>query len=300
MLDRIARQLRNLASPTPARPEAVDMAAAYDLVFQTVDPAGPNTGANLANVRRVRYCLDSGNPSNGNRLAAGADVDAQRDSGRPGDDILPRSRRGLGRPAGIVATNVVNRSTARSAPSGLQRRATPEISLIRSDRDRRPRARQPRASRRCRPACSCATRTGCRVAAFTATVDRQPARAAQRLAPSDPEGEPLSYAWYDGDDRDRDAGSPSTTSRPSTGDAALSLKVTDPAGSRPRRPRSRWWSRDPRALERGTALVVAMLVTAIMLALGFAALAFVDGQQRDSSAQTRVSRLGVQPRRGRP
>jgi Tfp pilus assembly protein PilX len=40
--------------------------------------------------------------------------------------------------------------------------------------------------------------------------------------------------------------------------------------------------------ERGSALIIAMLAMTIMMGLGFAALTFVDGQQRDS-AQTRVA-----------
>lgn len=57
-LDGLARELRNLASPTPNQPQAVEKAAEADLVFQSVDPVGPNSGANTPNVRRVRYCLD--------------------------------------------------------------------------------------------------------------------------------------------------------------------------------------------------------------------------------------------------
>jgi prepilin-type N-terminal cleavage/methylation domain-containing protein len=53
-IDRLARQLRNLASPTNANANSIDLATDYDLVFQTVDPVK----------RRVRYCLNSANPSN--------------------------------------------------------------------------------------------------------------------------------------------------------------------------------------------------------------------------------------------
>lgn len=54
----ISRDLRNLASPTPNQPQAVDRAGARDIVFKTVDPVGPNAGQNASNVKRVRYCLD--------------------------------------------------------------------------------------------------------------------------------------------------------------------------------------------------------------------------------------------------
>ena len=63
-LDLIARELRNLASPTPEQPEAVDLAGPYDVVFGTVDPVGPNLADNGSNVERVRYCL-GGTPTNG-------------------------------------------------------------------------------------------------------------------------------------------------------------------------------------------------------------------------------------------
>ena len=60
-VDQLARDLRNLASPTPEQPLAIDKANPWDLVFQTVDPSGPGTGGNPANIMRVRYCLDKEN-----------------------------------------------------------------------------------------------------------------------------------------------------------------------------------------------------------------------------------------------
>ena len=63
-VDRLARDLRNLASPTIEKPKAVDKADPYDLIFQTVDPQGPNAGANSANIKRDRWCLDRSNPGN--------------------------------------------------------------------------------------------------------------------------------------------------------------------------------------------------------------------------------------------
>ncbi len=57
-IDQLARDLRNLASPTPQQPQAIDSAAAYDLVFQTINPSGA-ASSNITNVQRVRYCLDA-------------------------------------------------------------------------------------------------------------------------------------------------------------------------------------------------------------------------------------------------
>jgi hypothetical protein len=55
----VVRDLRNLASPTPSQPQAVDRAGPRDLVFKTVDPVRSGASQNEANVMRVRYCLDA-------------------------------------------------------------------------------------------------------------------------------------------------------------------------------------------------------------------------------------------------
>jgi type II secretory pathway pseudopilin PulG len=57
-LDRMARDLRNLASPIKESPDAVDRAAAQDVMFQSEG----NTiagGLNARNTERVRYCLSA-------------------------------------------------------------------------------------------------------------------------------------------------------------------------------------------------------------------------------------------------
>ncbi len=68
--DRLARQLRNLASPgmqiavsTSTQPKSVDRNDPFDLVFKDVDE-GPLTSPTLnpSNVRRVRYCLQTTGP----------------------------------------------------------------------------------------------------------------------------------------------------------------------------------------------------------------------------------------------
>jgi type II secretory pathway component PulJ len=67
--DRLARELRNLASPSQltsdlsAQPQAVDVAGAYDLVFRVVGDVRPVGSLNVANVKRVRYCVNNANPA---------------------------------------------------------------------------------------------------------------------------------------------------------------------------------------------------------------------------------------------
>jgi type II secretory pathway pseudopilin PulG len=65
--DRLARQLRNLASPADivtniaasTQPKSVDRNLPADLVFKDVGEIRPAGSFNSANVRRVRYCLQT-------------------------------------------------------------------------------------------------------------------------------------------------------------------------------------------------------------------------------------------------
>jgi prepilin-type N-terminal cleavage/methylation domain-containing protein len=56
-IDTVTRQLRNLASPKDYRPESIELATPYDLVFRTVDAVKPTGSLNSRNIKRVRYCL---------------------------------------------------------------------------------------------------------------------------------------------------------------------------------------------------------------------------------------------------
>lgn len=58
-LDRMARELRNVAGQT----QFIDKATASDLVYQTMDPLTAPSGTNSTNLERVRYCLDSSTQS---------------------------------------------------------------------------------------------------------------------------------------------------------------------------------------------------------------------------------------------
>ncbi|HEY1522511.1 MAG TPA: prepilin-type N-terminal cleavage/methylation domain-containing protein [Solirubrobacteraceae bacterium] len=58
-VDRIVRQLRNIASPVTS-PKLLERATPYDIVFQTIGSAGVNNstcGANTTCDERVRYCV---------------------------------------------------------------------------------------------------------------------------------------------------------------------------------------------------------------------------------------------------
>ncbi len=58
-VDRIARDLRNHATPTTAMPDAIERAQPTDVILLTVGAARPAGSANMRNLRRVRYCVST-------------------------------------------------------------------------------------------------------------------------------------------------------------------------------------------------------------------------------------------------
>lgn len=228
-LDRMARELRNLASPTPNQPQAVDKAGAYDLVFQTVDPAQPSGGENAANVRRLRYCLDTSDPRSG---VIWMQVQTWTQSTTP---VVPSTASCPDPDPGwasrqTVTNNVVNRINGQDRPVWAYNAATtPDVSFIRTTvrLDRDP-GHAPGES-------SLATGVFLRnqnrppVAAFTATITGNRHVLLNGSPSSDPEGQPLTYTWYDGATQ---VGSGITYDyvAPAAGARTLSLRVSDPGG----------------------------------------------------------------------
>jgi type II secretory pathway pseudopilin PulG len=58
-LETLARELRNLASPTNEEPQAVKRALGGDLIVQSVASTQPAGSLNSRNTQYVRYCLDT-------------------------------------------------------------------------------------------------------------------------------------------------------------------------------------------------------------------------------------------------
>jgi prepilin-type N-terminal cleavage/methylation domain-containing protein len=66
-IDRLARELRNVAAPKGEveLPGALEKAEEYAMVFQTIDAEAPPKGSlNATNAMRVRYCLNDSSPTN--------------------------------------------------------------------------------------------------------------------------------------------------------------------------------------------------------------------------------------------
>jgi prepilin-type N-terminal cleavage/methylation domain-containing protein len=62
-VDRLARQLRNVVSPSTEKAGALLQAQPYTVAFQTIDSSKAPAGENTTGAELVRYCLDDSIPS---------------------------------------------------------------------------------------------------------------------------------------------------------------------------------------------------------------------------------------------
>jgi type II secretory pathway component PulJ len=201
-MDRLARQLRNLASPSiftedyQAQPYAVDSAAPYDLVFRMVDEVRPGGSLNQANVKRVRYCLNAADPARGKLYQQ-----EQSWTNRASNDPPPLPGLGACPAAGwtrtvLVSGNIVNRIGGQNRPmfaynsADLQR-----ISQIHADLyvDTTP----VEAPVETRLGSGVTLRNQNRVPVARLDVDQAGSQLVLNgSASEDPEGMPLTYQWY--------------------------------------------------------------------------------------------------------
>jgi hypothetical protein len=63
-LDRLAREIRNVAAPSTKTAGALERAESNSVIFETVDASKTKSGENASNAMRVRYCLDDSSPEN--------------------------------------------------------------------------------------------------------------------------------------------------------------------------------------------------------------------------------------------
>jgi prepilin-type N-terminal cleavage/methylation domain-containing protein len=235
-VDRITRQLRNIASPV-ASPKLLERATPYDVVFETV---GSPSGLNTAGTQRVRYCIPADTAA-GN---AGAEVMiAQTQSwttATPASDpwssdptvtipcpdtaypstilvsgVTNRYRQRTDRPAFTYngVTSSTNLTTVDTVGLDLFVNPTPQLgdaeTELRSTAYLRNLQRPP-------------------VASFTYTPLGGGAVLLNAGTSYDPAGEPLTYSWTCSSSCASSAGVFSW--KPGAGTYTVTLTVTDPAG----------------------------------------------------------------------
>lgn len=193
--DRLARELRNLASPTPDQPEAVDLAGPFDLVFKTVDANGPNGGLNAANVRRVRYCLNTSDPKNGKLYVQTQTWTTLTAPAVPSTTSCP----GTGwESEQVLADAIVNRYAGQSrAFFTYDATAVADVAAVHADLFLDSDPEHTPLETRLTTGVFLRNQNRRPSAAFTATPTAQ-GIVLNGSGSADPEGETLSYVWYDG------------------------------------------------------------------------------------------------------
>jgi hypothetical protein len=226
-VDRLVRDLRNLASPTINQPQAVDKASDYDLVFQTVDPIGPNTGANAANIKRVRWCLDASSPSNEKLYVQDQKWTSLATPAMPSTSGCPGSGWGS---TSIMASNLTNVYNGQSRPlftfDSSTLTAIREIHVdMYSDIDP---AKAPNETH-ITSGVFLRNQNAAPVASFTYALSGSSAIVLNGSQSYDPEGNALQYSWLDNNIK---VGSGVTFSYAVTPNSnhSMQLQVFDPAG----------------------------------------------------------------------
>lgn len=241
-LDRIARQLRNLASPSvltdasTIQPLAVEKAEPYDLVFLTVGEVRDSAPTNMndANIQRLRYCLDSSDPDREVlRLQWQTWTNQATAPAAPDSTACPSTDAGwVGQT--IVAQHLVNRQDGRAEPFFLyDNTALDRITRIRTRAfvDPTPGVGPPEVSL----ATSVVLRNQNRVpSADFSIADSTPARTLilNGSASSDPENQRLRYEWKIDDVVRTECLPESVTCHTlplTAGDHTITLTVRDPA-----------------------------------------------------------------------
>jgi type II secretory pathway pseudopilin PulG len=226
-VDRLAKDLRNLASPTIEKPQAVDKATAYDLIFQTVDPIGPNAGSNSANIKRVRWCLDSSNASNEKLYVQEQTWTTLTTPDPPANGSCPASGWTT---TTVLATNLTNAYKGQTRPlfayDSTTLTAVHEIHVdLYSDLDP---AKAPNETH-ITTGVFLRNQNAAPVASFTYALNGSTAIVLNGSQSYDPEGDALNYSWLDGGKK---VGTGVTFSLPVTSKSShsIQLQVFDPSG----------------------------------------------------------------------
>lgn len=200
--DRFARELRNLASPSQltsdlaAQPQAVDLASDYDFVFRVVGETRPAGSLNLPNVQRVRYCLNSANPSSGIVWRQVQTWTTAATPAMPSTAACP----GTGWNAGAnqkYVTSVTNRIDGQNRPVfRFNSTDTQRITKVRTSLFIDPTPGRRPVETRLSSGVFLRNQNRIPVAEFSATVTADKRLILNGSGSEDPEGMPLKFQWY--------------------------------------------------------------------------------------------------------
>lgn len=223
-IDRLARELRNAASPQ-IQSAPIERADADELLFLTVDPSGPGTGANTAGIQRVRYCLKTG--ADRQELWRQTQTwGTARPPPPPAPADCPHSTFG----SSTLITDMVARKTAQGGPlftydAGSAADVTAVTMELYTDTD----ANRPPSAQRLRTTVYLRNRNRFPVARFSATPTGSQHVLLNGAGSTDPDGDALNYTWYDGSTF-IGTGVLLDYAAPTAGTHTLSMTVTDSAG----------------------------------------------------------------------
>jgi hypothetical protein len=225
--DRLARDLRNIAGSNFTQ-SAIDRATAYDLMFLSVDPTGPSSGQNAANVRRVRYCLDASNPANEVLWMQVQTWTSSAPPSPPSTGLCPDPSWGNQRD---YADYITNQNAGQNRPAFSYNSGTPAaIATVHADFVVNVnQGNGPPRETELSTGVFLRNQTLPPVASFTATPQSNYRVVLNGSTSYDPGGQALTYVWYDGATK---VGTGITfTYQGATGGAhVLALKAFDPAG----------------------------------------------------------------------
>jgi hypothetical protein len=220
-VDRMARELRNTGNPgLPTSP--IQRATVDELVFQTVDPSAPGGGSNSTSVERVRYCLDSSSKL-WKQVQTWTTASAPS---LPTATACPHTSYGN---QFVVADNVVNEASQSRPVFTYDSASAANVTAVTVDLYTDTNLSKAPGEQRLSTTVFLRNRSQPPVASFTATPTGSQHVLLNASASTDPDGDDLTYTWYDGSTL-VGTGVLFDYASPTTGSHTLSVTVTDPAG----------------------------------------------------------------------
>ena len=188
----LARSLRNVA-PSPEFPTVIERAGQYDLVFRTVDRPRAS-GANVRNLRRVRYCLDASNPDRARLLEQTQRWTTQTAPATPVGTACPAATWDSSR---LVADRLTNRSGGTDRPLwSYTQTANGEVTAVKVNlfMSDEPQSRDHEVA--LETGVFLRNQNRAPTALFTAAAAGARHVLLNGSESSDPEGDPLDYYWF--------------------------------------------------------------------------------------------------------